>query len=65
MMLIPGETHEEWKTRVSQWHRWFAWRPVWTNGPPPGLLWLETIECRMVQYHSEISDEYEYRRLTG
>jgi hypothetical protein len=29
---------------LSEWHKWFAWRPVFVGC---GLVWLETIERKI------------------
>ena len=31
--------------RLSEWHDWFAWYPVWWDG---GFAWLSTIQRRLI-----------------
>lgn len=52
-------------TDLHEWHRWFAWHPVfdrWADTRAT-MIWLETIERRMVTDRGGFY--YEYRPLSS
>ncbi len=50
--MIWGRTNklEEKQLHLTNWHRWFAWRPVKLNDER--WCWLESIERRIKEYGS-------------
>lgn len=42
MKFDCGETGEEMRDRLSNWHKWFAWYPVLVA--PHDCRWLELVE---------------------
>lgn len=44
MRFDCGETHEERRKRLTQWHRWFAWFPVKVGDHD--CRWFEFVERR-------------------
>ena len=42
-MRWKHQTYAEWSHEVTQWRRWFAWRPVVMHDQ---WVWLEIIERR-------------------
>lgn len=55
MKFDCGETWEEEKERKSQWHRWFAWKPVYIANHD--CRWLEFVE-RKGEYCSGYDSDY-------
>lgn len=47
-------THSEFD--YTKWHKWFAWRPVWTLDND--CVWLETVERKRTNWF-----EWEYREI--
>lgn len=44
MKLYSMRTWKVKKAQLTEWHRWFAWRPIFvTSGDVEQLLWLETV----------------------
>lgn len=41
------ETYQAKNDRLAQWHRWFAWHPVWYQGVG---FWLMSVERRQVDW---------------
>ncbi len=54
IMRLKYETYDQARVRLSQWHNWFAWYPIWENGT---VYWLETIE-RKYAFRALFSNEY-------
>lgn len=55
------ETYQEWKARIEQWHRVFAWLPHRCDDDT--CRWLETIERRIeIRYYYAGSDHVKYYR---
>jgi hypothetical protein len=46
MKLDFGETREEKDARLQEWHRWFAWYPVYVG--PHDYRWMEYVERRLI-----------------
>ena len=44
MRLRIGESNNDYQDRVTTWHRWFAWYPVFIG--TGDTRWLETVERR-------------------
>jgi hypothetical protein len=73
MKWINGETWESERTRLENWHKWFAWYPVTvaTVLMPDGKTrklksWLITV-LRKGTFHSWIEDcywDWEYKEQT-
>jgi hypothetical protein len=42
-MNFKIESDKDFSNRISEWHRWFAWRPISYDG---GIAWLEFVERR-------------------
>lgn len=63
MKFDYGETQVEKRKRLSQWHRWFAWRPVKVSDHD--CRWLETVERKGLFWHSLFDEgcDWEYRGL--
>ena len=64
MKFDCGETHEERKARLGQWHRWFAWHPAKLGDHD--CRWLEVVD-RKGTYHESYCEEWwtwEYRPAT-
>lgn len=36
-----------------EWHRWFAWHPVWVNN---NFVWFETVQRRWIYNASSAGD---------
>ena len=60
---LPGASDEK-EARLSEWHRWFAWRPVVTTSRD--LRWLEIVERRGVKVtvHEYDAPDWEYWHWT-
>jgi hypothetical protein len=37
-----SETYQQWETRCSEWHEWFAWRPV-KDRENGYRMWMEKV----------------------
>ena len=52
-----------------EWHRWYAWHPVWTYGPVAAsgyrscCHWLEYVERRIHYSYYEAFTRSEYREI--
>lgn len=42
-MTWKYETVAQYYARVGEWHKWFAWYPIYVGGT---AYWLCTIECK-------------------
>jgi hypothetical protein len=65
MKFDCGETWEEKKARLSSWHRFFAWRPVYIADHD--CRWLEWVE-RKGEYCSSWYEswwDWEYRATSA
>jgi hypothetical protein len=60
-MRLNLNYYSDWRSsrwsRNFEWHRWFAWYPVYFNG---WIVWLETVECRLTN-GGRGADYWEYR----
>lgn len=48
MKFDCGETWEEKRKRLEQWHRWFAWHPVKVEDHD--CRWFEVVERQRIYY---------------
>lgn len=57
------ETWGEYRDRVGQWHRWYAWYPIRTGNEE--CRWLEWVErkIKIVFYTYDTEFNKEYRSL--
>lgn len=49
------ETSQQRHDRVTDWHPWFAWRPVFID---PCVHWLEWVERKLTSYSDGYDAEY-------
>lgn len=63
MKLDCGPTRRERIDRLSEWHLWFAWRPVRIGSHD--CRWLETVQRRGAYWEGwgEAFWDWEYRSL--
>lgn len=58
-MRIKYENYEDWRERVSKWHKVFAWFPVKTA---THIVWLTSVERRFLTFSYDGGIEWEYRQ---
>lgn len=54
------ETYGARRRRIAQWHKWFAWHPVWTDMGTGH--WLETVEAKYEDFYD--IGYWKYRPIT-
>lgn len=59
MKFDCGESISDEVTRLTTWHQWFAWRPVFIASHD--CRWMERVKRRLVQFYP--GRVYEYRAL--
>lgn len=59
MKFDCGETRGERRDRLSEWHDWFAWRPVRVGSRD--CRWLEVVERRAASFGWENEPYWHYR----
>lgn len=69
IIKLPGKTKDPW--RHTDWHRWFAWHPVFlgerkdgflVGGQPREVAWLQYVERKGSATHG--NEMPQYRRIT-
>jgi hypothetical protein len=62
MRISCGPTWKEKIKAKTEWHRWWAWRPV-RLGDSHNCRWLEWVDRRGTFYNNDIGScwDYEYR----
>ena len=64
-MIWNSESLFDWKSRMSKWHRYFAWYPVFLYRERK-TAWFQTVERRMSSWSSYLQDaDWEYRKARG
>ena len=65
VMCWKFETQEEYRARIAEWHRVFAWWPVVVS--PGRKCWLMWVEQRAHYWHSRRFDGFtwEYRNVSA
>lgn len=50
MKIIIGDSRQEEKRKITSWHNWFAWHPVFIDvGKKRKMIWMETIRRKEIR----------------